>query len=33
MKWENVELDETNAEKIDRVTRQLIHHIRETKTK
>ena len=33
MKLENVELDETNTEEIDRVTRQLIHHIREAKNK
>ena len=33
MKWENVELDGKNTEEIDRVTRQLIQHTTETKTK
>ena len=33
MKWTYIELDEKNTEEINRVTRQLIHHIIEAKNK
>ena len=33
MKWKNIELDGKNTEEIDRVARQLLQHITETKNK
>ena len=33
MKWENIELNRKNIEKIDRVTRKLLQHITEAKNK